>query len=125
MADEKVKVFEGGGRGGNMEHQPSGLIWNLDNWIYITYQNVRYRYTNGEFKTERLPRGGGQWGLTADDDGRICAIDVESITADELIGLSFAKASERWLGPWRDEYLQHLNRPGVPDFRPSTGASES
>ena len=35
-----------------MEHQPSGLIWNLDNWIYITYQNVRYRYTNGEFKTE-------------------------------------------------------------------------
>ena len=71
VADEKVKVFEGGRRGGNMEHQPSGLIWNLDNWIYITYQNVRYRYTNGEFKTERLPRGGGQWGLTADDDGRV------------------------------------------------------
>ncbi|MFP6892554.1 MAG: hypothetical protein VCA18_02305, partial [Opitutales bacterium] len=40
VADEKVKVFEGGNRGGNMEHQPSGLIWNLDNWIYITYQNV-------------------------------------------------------------------------------------
>ena len=32
VADEKIKVFEGGGRGGNMEHQPSGLIWNLDNW---------------------------------------------------------------------------------------------
>ena len=71
VADEKVKVFEGGRRGGNMEHQPSGLVWNLDNWIYITYQNVRYRYTNGEFKTERLPRGGGQWGLTQDDDGRL------------------------------------------------------
>ncbi len=71
VADEKVKIFEGGTRGGNMEHQPSGLIWNLDNWIYVTYQNTRYRFTNGEFKTGKLPRGGGQWGLTADDDGRI------------------------------------------------------
>ena len=71
VADEKVKIFEGGKRGGNMEHQPSGLIWNLDNWIYVTYQNTRYRFTNGEFKTGKLPRGGGQWGLTADDDGRI------------------------------------------------------
>ena len=61
VADEKVKIFEGGRRGGNMEHQPSGLIWNLDNWIYITYQNVRYRYTDGTFRKEQLPRGGGQW----------------------------------------------------------------
>ena len=71
VADEKVKIFEGGGRGGNMEHQPSGLIWNLDNWIYITYQNVRYRFTGETFKTEKLPRGGGQWGLTSDNEGRI------------------------------------------------------
>ena len=71
VADQKTKIFAGGGRGGNMEHQPSGLIWGLDNWIYITYQNVRYRYTKGVFKTERLPRGGGQWGLTQDDDGRL------------------------------------------------------
>ena len=71
VADEKVKIFEGGRRGGNMEHQPSGLIWNLDNWIYITYQNVRYRYTDGVFRKEKLPRGGGQWGLTSDNEGRI------------------------------------------------------
>ena len=67
----KSQNLRGGKRGGNMEHQPSGLIWNLDNWIYVTYQNTRYRFTNGEFKTGKLPRGGGQWGLTADDDGRI------------------------------------------------------
>ena len=71
VADEKVKIFEGGRRGGNMEHQPSGLIWNLDNWIYITYQNVRYRYTDGTFRKEQLPRGGGQWGLTSDNEGRV------------------------------------------------------
>ena len=71
VADEKEKIFEGGKRGGNMEHQPSGLIWALDNWIYLTYQNVRYRYVNGELETQKLPRGGGQWGLTQDDDGRL------------------------------------------------------
>ena len=71
VADEQVKIYEGGGRGGNMEHQPSGLIWALDNWIYITYEGVRYRFTDGRFKVERLPRGGGQWGLTQDDDGRL------------------------------------------------------
>lgn len=71
LADEEVKVYEGGGRGGNMEHQPSGLIWALDNWIYLTYEAKRYRFTNGEFKVEKLPRGGGQWGLTQDDEGRI------------------------------------------------------
>ncbi len=71
VADEKVKIFEGGRRGGNMEHQPSGLIWALDNWIYITYENRRYRFTNGKLEMERIPRGGGQWGLTQDDWGRL------------------------------------------------------
>ncbi|MEO1824922.1 MAG: protein containing Coagulation factor 5/8 type, partial [Roseibacillus sp.] len=70
VADEKIKIYEGGRRGGNMEHQPSGLIWNLDNWIYITYENKRYRFTNGKLEVEKLPRGGGQWGIGMDDAGR-------------------------------------------------------
>ena len=71
VADEKIKIYEGGRRGGNMEHQPSGLIWNLDNWIYLTYENKRYRFTNGSLEVEAIPRGGGQWGLGRDDAGRI------------------------------------------------------
>jgi len=67
----KTKIYEGGKRGGNMEHQPSGLIWALDNWIYITYESIRYRFTDGKLVTEKLPRGTGQWGLTQDDDGRL------------------------------------------------------
>jgi len=70
VADEKVKIYEGGPRGGNMEHQPSGLIWNLDNWIYLTYENKRYRFTNGKLEVQSLPRGGGQWGIGMDDAGR-------------------------------------------------------
>jgi len=71
VADEKIKIHEGGKRGGNMEHQPSGLIWALDNWIYLTYENVRYRFTDGELIKETMPRGCGQWGTSQDDDGRI------------------------------------------------------
>lgn len=70
VADEKIKIYEGGPRGGNMEHQPNGLIWGLDNWIYLTYEGIRYRYTDGKLVTEKIPRGCGQWGLTQDDDGR-------------------------------------------------------
>jgi len=70
-ADEKVKIYEGGRRGGNMEHQPSGLIWNMDNWLYITYENRRYRFTDEKLVMEKIPRGGGQWGIGQDDWGRI------------------------------------------------------
>lgn len=71
VADEKVKVYEGGKRGGNMEHQPSGLMWNLDNWLYLTYEAKRYRFTDGKLEVQKLPRGSGQWGLGQDDWGRM------------------------------------------------------
>ncbi|MDB4522477.1 cytochrome C, partial [bacterium] len=71
VADEKVKIHEGGKRGGNMEHQPSGLVWNLDNSIYITYENKSYRFTDEKLEVQQLPRGGGQWGIGQDDAGRL------------------------------------------------------
>ena len=33
VADETKVWFKGGPRGGNLEHQSSGLVWGLDNWI--------------------------------------------------------------------------------------------
>ncbi len=71
IADEKVKIYEGGKRGGNMEHQPSGLVWNLDNSIYITYESQSYRFTDETLEVIKLPRGGGQWGIGQDDVGRL------------------------------------------------------
>lgn len=71
VADEKVKIYEGGPRGGNMEHQPSGLLWNIDNWMYCTYEPRRYRFTDGKIEVEDLPRGAGQWGIGRDDVGRL------------------------------------------------------
>ena len=39
IADKREVVFTGIGQSGdaNIEHQKAGLLWNLDNWIYTTY----------------------------------------------------------------------------------------
>ncbi|MGV8878794.1 MAG: DUF7133 domain-containing protein [Sphingobacteriaceae bacterium] len=58
--------------GGNLEHQKSGLVWNLDNWIYSTTSPVRYRFANDKLQPDTLREGtGGQWGLANDDYGRL------------------------------------------------------
>jgi len=71
VADKIETWHQGGNRGGNLEHQPSGLIWNIDNWLYTTYSAHRYRFTTGKVEKGSLPGGAGQWGLTHDDVGRI------------------------------------------------------
>jgi glucose/arabinose dehydrogenase/mono/diheme cytochrome c family protein len=74
-ADVKRTVFEKPGYSvsdANMEHQRSGLDWNLDNYIYLTYDPIRFRYTNGMLKADSIPSGtGGQWGVTHDNYGRL------------------------------------------------------
>ncbi len=71
VADTKELFYGGGPRGGNMEHQPSGLVWSMDNWIYTTYNSYRLRWTpQGALKEPTAPNG-GQWGLTQDDFGKV------------------------------------------------------
>ena len=73
IADESKPWFVGGPRGGNMEHQPSGLVWGMDNWIYSTYNAYRLRW-HGENKAplqESTPGNGGQWGLAQDNYGKM------------------------------------------------------
>lgn len=73
VADQSTPWFVGGDRGGNMEHQPSGLVWGLDNWVYTTYNSYRLRW-DGEGKPalkENTAANGGQWGLAQDDYGKM------------------------------------------------------
>ena len=45
---DKREVFYSGvgvGRDGNLEHEQSGFVWGLDNWIYSTYNAFRFRWT--------------------------------------------------------------------------------
>ena len=71
VADEKVKIFEGGPQIGNLEHQPAGLTWDLDNRMYITNDVTRFRFTHGKIETDKLPFTAGQWGMAMDDTGRL------------------------------------------------------
>ncbi|WP_405609645.1 cytochrome C [Polaribacter sp. Asnod1-A03] len=71
VADTKKRVYgHGARRGGNLEHQQSGLLWNLDNYVYTTYNPVRFKFKKDTVISEKIshmPRG--QWGLTQDDMG--------------------------------------------------------
>lgn len=74
-ADVKKLVYQNEAyqvNGANMEHQRSGLDWNLDNWMYMTYDPIRLRYTNGTMQIDSIISGsGGQWGVTHDNYGRL------------------------------------------------------
>jgi len=73
VADEKKMVFKNESENkSNLEHQRSGLVWNLDNKIYVTVENVRYKFEDGLLKPENQHEGsGGQWGLANDNYGRL------------------------------------------------------
>ena len=72
VADSKQLWYLGGPKGGNLEHQQSGLIWTMDNWLYQTYNPFRLRWNGAkEPLKEAIPNGGGQWGLAQDDQGKI------------------------------------------------------
>ena len=72
IADTKAPWFVGGPKNGNLEHQQSGLIWTMDNWLYQTYNAYRLRWNGAkEPLKETIPNGGGQWGLAQDDLGKI------------------------------------------------------
>ena len=71
-SDSSAIWFDGGKRGGNLEHQPSGLVWGLDNGIYTTYNNYRLRWNGtGNPIKETTAIGGGQWGLAQDNYGKM------------------------------------------------------
>ncbi|RNC91701.1 MAG: dehydrogenase [Allomuricauda sp.] len=56
--------------GGNVEHQPNGLLMNIDNWIYNAKDSKRYRLKNGIWEKEKTTFR-GQWGITHDAMGRL------------------------------------------------------
>ncbi|MBC7653729.1 MAG: cytochrome C [Oligoflexus sp.] len=72
-SDEKLQVFEDNSPDEkNLEHQKTGLIWNLDNKIYLTVSKVRYSYEKGKLVPETLYGNPiGQWGLGNDNYGRL------------------------------------------------------
>src|SRR5262249_5221555 len=71
VADKRQTFFSGIGsnRDGNVQHEQSGLIWGLDNWIYSTYNAFRIRWTPTGIVREPSGSSGAEWGQSMDDDG--------------------------------------------------------
>jgi mono/diheme cytochrome c family protein len=76
IADKKERFYTGVGRSANLEHQQSGFVWGLDNWIYTTYNAFRFRWTPDGILREPTGPNYGQWGVTADDDGKMWFLDA-------------------------------------------------
>jgi mono/diheme cytochrome c family protein/glucose/arabinose dehydrogenase len=52
------------------EHAINGLMPTLDNWFRVANESWRYRW-EGTRLVKGPTRGGGQWGITKDDMGRV------------------------------------------------------
>lgn len=86
-ADEKKLVYENNEEDTrNLEHQRSGLLWNIDNYLYATRVPYRYRFVNDKLEVDSLydyPHG--QWGIAMDDYGRM----FHSLAGGERPALGF------------------------------------
>jgi mono/diheme cytochrome c family protein/glucose/arabinose dehydrogenase len=73
VADKSWLAYENHGTNtNNLEHQKSGLIWNLDNRLYLTYDPVRFTVKGDKAIPDTLMEGAPpQWGLANDDYGRL------------------------------------------------------
>ncbi|MFC3197949.1 c-type cytochrome [Parapedobacter deserti] len=83
--------------GGNVEHQPNGLLRGLDNWIYSAKYDWRYRrFQDGTWAKEKT-HFRGQWGISQDDWGRLYYNDNSSNLWGDYFppGLGAGNANQR------------------------------
>ncbi len=69
-AGKKTLVDDKYTEGGNVEHQPNGLLRAMDNWIYNAKSDKRYRKQGDKWLIEHT-HFRGQWGITQDNYGRL------------------------------------------------------
>lgn len=67
---KRVLVDDKYTEGGNVEHQPNGLLRAMDNWIYNAKSDKRYRHIGGKWVIEHT-HFRGQWGICQDNNGRL------------------------------------------------------
>lgn len=122
VADSKTPLTENnyGGVGGSIEHNPNGMFWNIDNRIYNAYLDEVYQWNGEDFDAAR-GISISQWGVTADDEGRILrqgnsAAPSMSYVADYYYGRSTVftrnRGNHEWIGgPTRDANRVWPGRP--------------
>ncbi len=107
VADKNWLAYENHGTNpNNLEHQKSGLIWNLDNRLYLTYDPVRYTVKGDKAIPDTLIEGAPpQWGLANDDYGRT----IYSSAGSEVAALDFQQNLHYGQLDFRDQYDDEFN----------------
>ncbi|CAG5016611.1 hypothetical protein DYBT9275_05590 [Dyadobacter sp. CECT 9275] len=94
--------------GGNVEHQPNGLLRAMDNWIYNAKSTKRYRKQGNKWLIEST-HFRGQWGICQDNYGHL----YYNNNSQNLLGDYFSPG----LGAW------NKNQRGVAGFNEKTVAN--
>ncbi|WMT90203.1 hypothetical protein [Pelagibacterium sp. H642] len=125
VADSKTPITEGnyGALGGSIEHNPNGMFWNIDNRIYNAYLDEVYQWNGEGFEVDR-GISISQWGVTADDQGRILrqgnsAAPSMSYVPDYYYGRSSVFTRNRGNHEWIGGPTRAANR--VWPIRPTPG----
>jgi len=120
VADQKELLYKRGsyGRGNNqsVEHQDSGLIWNLDNHIYISYNIERYRFTDGTWKAEKQRGHWTQWGLTQNEVGDVYWAHNSDPVAAPYLHPRYWNTVHRLAGKEVYGTAIDMGKPYAPDF---------
>jgi mono/diheme cytochrome c family protein/glucose/arabinose dehydrogenase len=70
------------------QNNANEFYWGLDNWMHVAAQDIALRLKNGAFEVRRTLRR-GQWGVTADDAGRIYRNTNESALHVDLVPTAY------------------------------------
>ncbi|MGV3764168.1 DUF7133 domain-containing protein [Parapedobacter sp.] len=108
--------------GGNVEHQPNGLLRGLDNWIYSAKYDWRYRqFPDGDWRKEKT-HFRGQWGISQDDWGRLYYNDNSSNLSGDYFppGLGSGNPNQRKVSGYRETIVSDTR---VYPLHPTTGVN--
>lgn len=120
VADEKIRVYEGRRKidaSRSVEHQDSGLMWSIDNWIYLSRGRERYRagrrfssggekQTNPNWIVDKIEFDWNQWGLDQDDTGRLFFnANSEPLKSFQQHPIYWNQIASRATGRWRKPNL--------------------
>lgn len=93
-ADQKIAIESGLGGIDSPEHAPNGLLWALDNRIYLAKHDRCYVRDGDRFVAEPSPAL-GQWGIAQDDLGRLYYDDNSTQLRADLVPRQLAVANPR------------------------------
>lgn len=103
-ADATIELFADFGGIDSPEHAPNGLLWALDNRIYLAKHDACYVWDGENLRRERSPAL-GQWGLSQDDGGRLFYNDNSTHLRVDLLPRQLASANP---GLGRPPGLDHV-----------------